>query len=359
MRLPTIPTRFLPTTIPSEYKLPARTSARTRVTHESGTWFCSQVDQVLYTKVSGRGSGTYEAVTFMDANTGRCDKATRAWSGDLAPFNEPISLHFHGPLHLKQVAFYQPNSDGSYSRKGFYHAQSQTAEGITFMGNFGGTAGSGVFTSAFGNSLSFVNSHGNGGASQPIILADTTVSDTADFSMFTDQKCDDGSCGYIQPGAAARKGFPGPNRMFLFEFSMPHSPPNADGSDPSDKPALWLLNARIPYTQQYDKCSCWDFGCGEFDIFEVVNKHDEKALSTFHLNPLGFGDPNYFRRPSDGPIKVALFMDGNDGGRVSVKVLGRSDGARFGGALSAGEVNELKKKSEGRVSEYVINWPAA
>lgn len=58
---------------------------------ELGTYFCSQVDQVLYTKVSGRGSGTYEAVTFMDGNTGRCDKATRAWSGELAPFNEPVS----------------------------------------------------------------------------------------------------------------------------------------------------------------------------------------------------------------------------------------------------------------------------
>lgn len=146
--------------------------------------------------------------------------------------------------------------------------------------------------------------------------------------------------------------------MFLFEFSMPHSPPNADGSDPNDKPALWLLNARIPYTQQYGECNCWDFGCGEFDIFEVVNKHDEKALSTFHLNPLGFGDPNYFRRPSDGPIKIAMFMDGNDGGRVSVKVLGRSDGARFGGNLSAGEVSELKKRSSGVVSDYQINCPA-
>lgn len=155
--------------------------------------------------------------------------------------------------------------------------------------------------------------------------------------MFTDQKCDDGSCGYIQPGAAARKDFPGPNRIFLFEFSMPHSlAPNPDGTDPNDKLALWLLNARIPYTQQYDKCSCWDFGYGGFDIFEVVNKHDEKALSTFHLNPLGFGDPNYFRRPSDGPIKVALFMDGNEGGRVSVKVLGKSNGGEICGWIECG-----------------------
>ncbi|KAK3396575.1 putative TOS1-like glycosyl hydrolase-domain-containing protein [Sordaria brevicollis] len=327
-------------------------------TDENGTHFCVQVDQVLYTKVSGRGSGTYEAISFMDNDSGRCDKTTRAFSGELAPFNEPVSLHFHGPLHLKQVAFYQPNGDGSYGRKGFYHAQSQTAEGITFMGNFGG-GGSGVFTNAFGNSLSFVNSRGDGGASGPTILADTTVSDSADFSIFTDQSCSDGSCGYIRPGASSRKGFPGPNRMFLFEFSMPHSPPKTpDGKDTADKPAIWLLNARIPYTQQYGKCNCWDYGCGEFDIFEVVNSRDEKALSTFHLNPLGFGDPNWFKRPSDGPIKVAMFMDGSDGGRVSVKVLGRSDGARFGGNLSVGEVNEIKKRSGGLVSDYQINWPA-
>ncbi|CCC05188.1 hypothetical protein SMACR_08055 [Sordaria macrospora] len=307
---------------PFRAQTPSQDLCKDKGRDEQGTYFCSQVDQVLYTKVE-------------------LGKRQQAWSDELVPFNEPVSLHFHGPLHLKQVGFYQPNGDGSYSRKGFYHAQSQTSEGITFMGNFGGTASSSVFTKTFGNSLSFVNSRGDGGdggGGGPTILADTTVSDTADFSMFTDQKCDDGSCGYIQPGAAARKGFPGPNRMFLFEFLMPHSHPNADGSDPNDKPTLWLLNARIPYTQQYYKCSCWDFGCGEFDIFEVVNKHDEKALSIFHLNPLGFGDSNCFCRPSDGPIKVALFMDGNDGGWVSVKVLGRSDGTRFGGSLSAGEV---------------------
>lgn len=58
---------------------------------ENGTYFCIQVDQVVYTKVSGRGSGTYEAITFMDNDTGRCDKSIKAWSGELAPFNEPIS----------------------------------------------------------------------------------------------------------------------------------------------------------------------------------------------------------------------------------------------------------------------------
>lgn len=82
-----------------------------------------------------------------------------------------ISMHFHGPLHLKQFAFYLPGAGGSYERKGYYHAPSQTSEHLTFMGNFGGQ-GSGVFTEAWGASLSFANAHGDGGASSPTILAD-------------------------------------------------------------------------------------------------------------------------------------------------------------------------------------------
>ncbi|EGZ78591.1 hypothetical protein NEUTE2DRAFT_53988 [Neurospora tetrasperma FGSC 2509] len=258
-------------------------------------------------------------------------------------------MHFHGPLHLKQFAFYLPGAGGSYERKGYYHAASQTSEHLTFMGNFGGQ-GSGVFSEAWGASLSFANAHGDGGASNPTILADAPVSGQADFSIFSSDSCADGSCGYVQPGATARKGFSGTSRIFLFEFSMPH-----DAANPGfDKPAIWLLNARIPYTQQYGTCSCWDFGCGEFDIFEVVNNADTKALSTFHLNPFGAGDPNWFKRPVDGPIKVLLYMDPSEGGKVSVKMLGGSDGSRFGSTLSKGEVDSLKARSAGLVSDFAI-----
>lgn len=51
-------------------------------------------------------------------------------------------------------------------------------------------------------------------------------------------------------------------------------------------PAIWLLNAHIPRTSQYSNnvnCSCWRSGCGEFDVFEVMNTTEYLHLySTLH-----------------------------------------------------------------------------
>lgn len=72
-----------------------------------------------------------------------------------------------------------------------------------------------------------------------------------------------------------------------------------------DMPALWLLNGRIPRTAQYGTCSCWDSGCGEFDIFEVLSQGDTKCKSTFHLDT-NIGSTYWFARPTDEFIKVAV-----------------------------------------------------
>lgn len=123
----------------------------------------------------------------------------------------------------------------------------------------------------------------------------------------------------------------------------------------ADMPAIWIENTRVPYTQQYGACSCWDSGCGEWDIFEILHAGKEKAEITFHLDPPA-GDANWMQRPVDqnAPIKVAVWFDPVDGGTASVKVLGRSDGGEFGGQLSGDEVGELEKRSDGVVSE--INY---
>ena len=148
------------------------------------------------------------------------------------------------------------------------------------------------------------------------------------------------------------EGLPGFARVLLFEFSMPDKPQHNNGG--GNKPAVWLLNSRIPNMAQYFDCNCWKSGCGELDVFEVLAPGQDKALSTFHLGDDGksAGDANYFRRPKGGPITVALVIDATNGGTVSIKNMGASDGARFGASLSAGKVDELKAKS-GLVSEYV------
>jgi hypothetical protein len=88
-------------------------------------------------------------------------------------------------------------------------------------------------------------------------------------------------------------------------------------------PAIWLLNARIPHTQQYGNCSCWASGCGEIDLFEVLTPGGDKAKSNVHYAVgEGGGDANWFERPLEGSVKVAVVLDG-ERGEVTVWVLGR------------------------------------
>lgn len=97
-----------------------------------------------------------------------------------------------------------------------------------------------------------------------------------------------------------------------------------------DMPAIWALNARIPRTAQYNSCSCWETGCGEVDMFEVLSSGDTKAKSTFHLAN-GAGSSDYFDRPVDKFVKAAVVFD-EDSASVSIKML--PDNVDFSEGLS-------------------------
>ncbi|KAH7375642.1 TOS1 protein [Plectosphaerella cucumerina] len=204
---------------------------------------------------------------------------------------------------------------GGWNRIGYYNAKEGVADGITFLGNYGGE-GSGSFDNVWGNSLSYLNSKASGGASSPQVLENVFIPSNKEFAIYSDRECKDGSCGYYRPGAVAYHGFPGDSKVFLFEFDMP-----LDGNTGfnGDMPAVWTLNAKIPRTQQYGDCSCWQSDCGEFDIYEVLAPGDTKCKSTFHTNVDG-GSSDYFKRPVNGLIKVATVFDAASGA-VSVKEL--------------------------------------
>ncbi|KAK4105415.1 hypothetical protein N658DRAFT_520625 [Parathielavia hyrcaniae] len=239
-----------------------------------------------------------------------------------------------------------------FVRTGYYNADKQKAVGLMFLGNYGGQ-GSGIYTPTFGNSLSYLNADGTGGAPGPAILKDTLLLSSQEATLVTDQPCDD-SCGYIQPGAVAYEGFAGPSKIFLLEFSMPHPTTNTTNStntnstntnststsNGNDKPAIRLLNARVPYTAQYpnnnpntntNKCNCWP-ACGELDVFAVLSPGSDKASTSLRAVGTEGRDYNYFERPVDvgGPVRVVVVMDG-ERGEVTVGVLGG------GGEDSAGE----------------------
>ena len=99
-----------------------------------------------------------------------------------------------------------------------------------------------------------------------------------------------------------------------------------------DMPAIWALNAQIPNTIQYGPadCSCWDSGCGELDVVEVLDSGNTRAKSTYHGNPSG-GDSNYFDRPTEATVRMAVIFDGA-GNAVHIVTL--PDGTPFDDAIA-------------------------
>lgn len=82
----------------------ARADCAAATFNEGGNFFCQAVSRIQYTKV-GR-SASYDAVTLMDQASGACQKAPHSYGGAMAPFDEEMSIHLRGPIHLKQFAAY-------------------------------------------------------------------------------------------------------------------------------------------------------------------------------------------------------------------------------------------------------------
>lgn len=90
-------------------------------------------------------------------------------------------------------------------------------------------------------------------------------------------------------------------------------PLTGQGGFNGDMPAIWLNNAKIPLTSQYGtnaNCSCWSSGCGEFDLFEVLDSGNTRCKSTLHMSPAG-GSSDYFLRPTEGAITAAVVFTGS------------------------------------------------
>ena len=59
-------------------------------TEENGNYYCQAVHQVTYSNVGAQAAGVYEEVVNMNTQTGECKKQNKAFSGPMAPFNEPV-----------------------------------------------------------------------------------------------------------------------------------------------------------------------------------------------------------------------------------------------------------------------------
>ena len=183
--------------------------------------------------------------------------------------------------------------------------------------------------------MTFCAKDGTSTTSAPEILEDCLVPSNQEYTIWTDKKCSqqNDDCGYYNPVVPAYHGFGGSAKAFLFEFSMPHDTCD-EGLNP-DAPAIWMLNSLIPRTDQYG-CSCWESGCGEFDLFEVLTKSEERMKSTVH-DEQSFGSSNWFARPVNEFVKAAVVMQESS---VTIAIL--PNDFDMGGALTADQVNMIR-----------------
>lgn len=225
---------------------------------------------------------------------------------------------------------------GDWVRASYYTPG--TGNNVTFLNNYGGS-GSGVWSSAFGNSLSYANSDNTGGSASPQILSDCTIPSNTEFVIMSGLECgadsETGDCGYYRGGIPAFHGWGGQNKLFVFEFLMPSS--SATGFN-GDMPAVWMLNAKIPRTLQYGdaSCSCWKTGCGELDLFEILSTGSDKCITALHNKQggSGAGSSDYFTRPTSSTMKAAvIFTESN----IHIMTV---DGASFDSVLSSDTVQK-------------------
>lgn len=384
-------------------------SASAACDYISGNYYCSETTKVIYENIGY--SGSYQDVTNMNEDTGKCTQETKSFSGNLSPLDEELSLHFRGPLKLLQFGVYYQSSgsnakredteDCSTTRHAHHkHVKRATdivtqtvyvdqngntvtvldssstattpatagaaddedttstatattststsssstatysdsessssssasagdwvrasyftpgsADNCTFLNYYGGL-GSGVWSSAFGNSLSYANDDNSGASSSAVALGEVTVGSDSEYVVMSGLECgsdsETGDCGYYRSGIPAYHGWGGNSKVFVFEFEMPSA--SSSGNN-GDMPAVWMLNAKIPRTLQYGdaSCSCWSTGCGELDLFEILSGGSDKCISHLHdqqgANGSGYGgggSSDYFARPTSGSMKAAV-----------------------------------------------------
>ncbi|ANB12472.1 Tos1p [Sugiyamaella lignohabitans] len=79
----------------------------------AGTSYCNQVQELVYKGVGYQGS--YNKVTSFN-NDGTCSSTPYSFSGSLSPLDEELTVHFRGPISIKQFGVYYPGGNNNQKR---------------------------------------------------------------------------------------------------------------------------------------------------------------------------------------------------------------------------------------------------
>ncbi|CCF59067.1 hypothetical protein KAFR_0G00340 [Kazachstania africana CBS 2517] len=290
----------------------------------------SEYEMLEFTNVGF--TGTFQPVSeLLDIYNSSCtcevgERVT--FSGTNAPLSHYLSVHFRGPLSLKKFGYYYSDnyiigesSSDSWTRGAYYDSESQTTSNVTFLTK------AGKYSPCLAKALTYATSNGTSAADSSTVLeSENYISSDEEYTIFSSVECPesglDNDCGVYREGIPAYYGFYDTTKMFLFEFEMPTDTNNtAETVSSYDMPAIWLLNDHIPRTSQYPSnvnCSCWESGCGEFDIFEVTKSAATNELySTFHtyqgISNIEEGIPSegWLERTTGATMKGGVIFDSN------------------------------------------------
>lgn len=264
----------------------------------AGYWNTSEprAEDVIQFENVGYSSFYRQVASLGSSNQTECgcelSEEKTYFDGVNSPLNEELSVHFRGPMEL-EFGYYvaddfnltSGSSGSDWHRLVYYNSYSGYADNVTFTNNKGADS-----TPCLGPALSYAAPNGVNSSSSPEVLAQTVVPSNEYFSIFSQLKCGPsglyGDCGVYRPHIPAYHGFYANTKMFLFKFNAPNDFQADPNSSFPNIPAIWLLNAQIPRTAQFPtngSCSCWGSGCGEFDVFEVLNTTDlYKFTTTLH-----------------------------------------------------------------------------
>jgi hypothetical protein len=293
---------------------------------------------ITYTNVGVAGSYD-KVVTSTMAPTcvsNVCQKAAKAVSGPLVPFDEEMTMVFSGPMDLYQVAAYEPATGGAGEYERVAYWDRCVTDGLAFVGNK-------AWYSCGGYVQSYVTNDGTKDSPTPVQFAghlEPGVGVNVMSSVLCTGTTDGSDCGFSL--GLALHGFKGDaagSKIFAAKFRMPIG---------NVTPAYWILPAQVVRSSQYG-CNCrgegGQGGCGELDVAEVLGgstanpPHPMRATTTIYsFQGVTNGGDSYFQRPVEETATFVVIFDAPSRS-IGLRRLGASDFS-FATAIPAAVVSQ-------------------
>ncbi len=194
-----------------------------------------------------------------------CRQKHTVTADTLTPFDSPMTLILRGPMHIAQLAVYQPTSTDAWARTSYFDARTPTA--MTDL-HFTGPGGTHAFTGDIGDSCSW-------------------------YAMRAEAfPCGPSSDPYC-PASGPDVDFQGwaGSKLLVFRATMVAGAPTSYGKScgsgaPVDAPWIGFSASELMRDGwgKYFPCHCYDntdgtvgAGCGEINVFETVPESEGAA----------------------------------------------------------------------------------